>query len=836
MDDSCAVCAETLEWTAYGQCGHREVCSTCVARLRFICDDQNCCICKSNLETVFVTKAQGDYTSMIRDFSVFPSEPKEGKAGSYWYHEGTHAFFDDPDQYKTVKAMCKLSCIICDKVHQQGNGNTKRYGNFKNIDQLKDHLSCHHKLVMCNLCLEGRKIFICEQKLYTKEQLNQHINTGDSEVDGSEAERGGFMGHPMCEFCRNPFYGENELYTHMSTEHYTCHICQRQHPGHFEYYRNYDELEIHFRGDHMLCEDEGCLTKKFIVFATESEMKRHNAMEHGGRMSRSKRNAVLQIPTSFRYERNTEQDRHRRGRSFHPDHFDIELSRAVQASLEPTNANIHHASSSGFEVLSSIGAAAENDSKFRPLELLSSSREFEPSSSHHHQQGRNARNVPLEESSFPPLPVSTKNNQQNLRSKGKGSGKNTMAARLRRHNNVAVLHSAQAGTRVNLHPTASSSSGSKSRLTTISGHKSSFASSSSSLGKPASESILVRHDNAIPGNRTLADYVSVSAGSDRSSSTVSGSRKVNHSASEPNLLAKGSYSSNADFPPVSLTKTKDSAANNQLLVKVEETKAANKSLVQRIRAGLLFDEDRYTIFKIISGEYRQGVINTGEYVAYVHQFGLSHLLSELAKLCPDAQKQKELLEASKINLVSSSSSETSADMVNRQLKEHKTSRKGKEKLVGVETSINPGVADNLISSAKVLHSGHRPPEEGIEILEKDGYRSMKGKSKVSVADGVTNSGSSIMVPVENTLLNDYTSSSSSKKIGEGNKPRKKTSKFHRVRLGEDSPAALLGLGHSESTPDLSQQKPSQSNERSRKLAVGGVWQNGGGKKLVAILR
>lgn len=71
------------------------------------------------------------------------------------------------------------------------------------------------------------QIFICEQKLYTRAQLNQHIDTGNSEVDGSESERGGFTGHPICEFCRSPFYGENELYTHMSTEHYTCHICQR---------------------------------------------------------------------------------------------------------------------------------------------------------------------------------------------------------------------------------------------------------------------------------------------------------------------------------------------------------------------------------------------------------------------------------------------------------------------------------------------------------------------------------------------------------------------------------------------------------------------------------
>ncbi|KAI7756042.1 hypothetical protein M8C21_032297, partial [Ambrosia artemisiifolia] len=36
-------------------------------------------------------------------------------------------------------------------------------------------------------------VFICEQKLYSKAQLKQHIDTDDSEVDGSESERGGFL-------------------------------------------------------------------------------------------------------------------------------------------------------------------------------------------------------------------------------------------------------------------------------------------------------------------------------------------------------------------------------------------------------------------------------------------------------------------------------------------------------------------------------------------------------------------------------------------------------------------------------------------------------------------
>lgn len=58
MDDSCAVCADTLEWVAYGSCGHRDVCSTCVARLRFICGDRRCCICKSESAVVFVTKVR----------------------------------------------------------------------------------------------------------------------------------------------------------------------------------------------------------------------------------------------------------------------------------------------------------------------------------------------------------------------------------------------------------------------------------------------------------------------------------------------------------------------------------------------------------------------------------------------------------------------------------------------------------------------------------------------------------------------------------------------------------------------------------------------------------
>nr|DAD38409.1 TPA_asm: hypothetical protein HUJ06_009050 [Nelumbo nucifera] len=158
MDDSCAVCAEHLEWVAYGPCGHREVCSTCVARLRFICDDNRCCICKTESKVVFVTKALEDYTRLINDFLVFPSNSTEGQVGSFWYHEDTQAYFDDIDHYKMIKAMCRLSCSVCDKMENQGNDGSKRRGKFKSIEQLKGHLYHQHRLFMCNLCLEGRKV------------------------------------------------------------------------------------------------------------------------------------------------------------------------------------------------------------------------------------------------------------------------------------------------------------------------------------------------------------------------------------------------------------------------------------------------------------------------------------------------------------------------------------------------------------------------------------------------------------------------------------------------------------------------------------------------------
>ncbi|PWA53141.1 zinc finger, RING-type, Zinc finger, C2H2-like protein [Artemisia annua] len=802
MDDSCAVCAESLEWVAYGSCGHKDVCSTCVARLRFICNDRRCCICKTESPIIFVTKALGDYTKNINDFTVFPAEDKEGRSGQYWYHEDTQSYFDDLEQYKMIKAMCRLSCSVCDKVEENAGNASKRKARFRDINQLKGHLFHQHKVFMCSLCLEGRKVFICEQKLYNKAQLKQHINTGDSEVDGSESDRGGFQGHPLCEFCRTPFYGDNELYTHMSTEHFTCHICKRQNPGQFEYYKNYDDLEIHFRQEHFLCEDEACLTKKFVVFTSEGEMKKHNALEHGGRMSRSKRNAILQLPTSFTYRRSNEQDRRGRRRTFQRDMDEDELSQAIEASFETANfpeasssSTPDHYSTNGFEPLlqSSEAIGTETDPRY----LMAAS--------------HRTRNAPLEESSFPPLSTGPS-----------GSAPrpiwNTMADNLRRQSKkkINVLNTGQAWPgapvpRFNNHQPSSSS---------VSRHANTASSVVSGQRKPTSSPIQAQPQprvqiqaQAQPQPRVQIQAqpqprVQIQAQPSVGSSTSTAwktTSKMSHSSSAPNLVDTGSAS---DFPPVSALQTQNvPPANGPSTKKVEEVYAANKKVVEKIKEGLNHDEDKYASFRNVSAEFRQGLIDAETYLVYVNDFGLSHLVLDLAKLCPDPDKKQELIAVYNANRTISGS----------EGKNQK--RKGKGVAVDNNNSTN-NLTDNILSSLRELQMNYRPPEEEVEILSKDGYRVInKGKSKVDVDDRSSPGG-------------QLGGGGSGDSEGKSKQKSKKTSKFLRTRLGNGSMASILDVNNSNGGSDDSASNGNKEEEATDGVPVRGVWRNGGGIKLI----
>ena len=152
-----------------------------------------------------------------------------------------------------------------------------------------------------DLCTRHKKVFTHEHELFTFAELRKHERFGDD--NPGAIDQSGFKGHPECGFCRERFYGDDELYVHCREKHEKCHICDRRNNGRSpQYYLNYEMLEEHFRKDHFLCFDQECLAKKFVVFESEMELKGHQLSEHPNGLTKdARRDARLVDMSSFDY-------------------------------------------------------------------------------------------------------------------------------------------------------------------------------------------------------------------------------------------------------------------------------------------------------------------------------------------------------------------------------------------------------------------------------------------------------------------------------------------------------------------------------------------------------
>jgi E3 ubiquitin-protein ligase ZNF598 len=108
----------------------------------------------------------------------------------------------------------------------------------------------------------------------------------------------------ICRFCKKHFYDSQEIYLHMEQNHFKCHICRQEHPDRHDYFNQYEQLEAHFEAKHYPCPFERCREDKFVVFATESELKRHMAQQHGDelQMKKHERRAAMTVETGFAYD------------------------------------------------------------------------------------------------------------------------------------------------------------------------------------------------------------------------------------------------------------------------------------------------------------------------------------------------------------------------------------------------------------------------------------------------------------------------------------------------------------------------------------------------------
>ncbi|KAL8939702.1 MAG: hypothetical protein Q9216_003216 [Gyalolechia sp. 2 TL-2023] len=276
--DICFICASPVVHTAVAPCNHR-TCHICALRLRALYKTRACAHCRAEAQHVIFTD---NPTKRYDEFVDSDFQETDDILGIRYEQREIH---DDTIlllRYNCPDPSCDIACYGWPDLHRHVKG-------------------AHHK-VMCDLCSRNKKVFTHEHELFTIPELRKHEKFGDD--NPGAVDQSGFKGHPECGFCRQRFYGDDELYTHCRDKHERCHLCDRRDGGRQQqqYYVDYNSLEQHFRKDHFLCADQECLDKKFVVFDSELDLKAHQLQTHPNGLSKdARRDARLVDISGFDY-------------------------------------------------------------------------------------------------------------------------------------------------------------------------------------------------------------------------------------------------------------------------------------------------------------------------------------------------------------------------------------------------------------------------------------------------------------------------------------------------------------------------------------------------------
>lgn len=175
-------------------------------------------------------------------------------------------YYHTPEAKKASLQLRTLNCMIpsCNSVRSQ----------FPNVASLQRHLETQHEKTFCKICLNGRTIFIREQRLYHIKSLRLHLEEGDL----GDHHHGEILPHPFCDFCDEFFYNDLVFFDHLHKKHLTCHLCTTHHKN--VYYSEYANLERHFTKSHFICPLEECKEKCYVAFKSEDELKAHLDITH----------------------------------------------------------------------------------------------------------------------------------------------------------------------------------------------------------------------------------------------------------------------------------------------------------------------------------------------------------------------------------------------------------------------------------------------------------------------------------------------------------------------------------------------------------------------------
>lgn len=266
---SCIICCEDFNIDrprCVTPCSHDDICGICFLRIRTLNRDKSCPTCKTGLEHVICLEHKGadkngGSNGGSRPLSWHDFEVWGETCGSKHTLDARSGIFFTPNFLRhQVDKLWGFKCKLpqCHTVK-------------RDIKALRTHYQQEHQMLMCNLCIDNKQVFPSEQKVYTQAQYETHLRQGDG--DGSE-------GHPRCEFCSTRFYDKTALFTHLHKDHYTCHLCEKYDGVSYKYYKDYRDLEYHFKRQHYFCDEPSCIEKKFVVFYSLDELNNHTAAWH----------------------------------------------------------------------------------------------------------------------------------------------------------------------------------------------------------------------------------------------------------------------------------------------------------------------------------------------------------------------------------------------------------------------------------------------------------------------------------------------------------------------------------------------------------------------------